>query len=323
MRDDGRDVQTAFDEDVHLIPSFIHFASVDAFDGEHIEDDGFPVDRKFVGRNAQKRDVSAVRHIGEHIAERLRVARHFHPDIETFLHSELFLIIGDGNFRDVDGVFDAHFVRQFEAFRINVGDDDVPCARVFGDRRRHNADWSRAGNQHVFAENFKRERGVNGVTERIENRGDFEVDLRVVLPNIRHRNSHIFGKTAVRIHADTERIRAFKPATCKTIPTPTTNEMTFDRDFIAHKKITDIRADLNDFADDFMSENRRNLLSWTLRPSVPIPNVNISSANPRFQNADQNIVNPKRRFGNVFEPQTRFRFAFYNCFHNFQVKNSF
>ena len=110
MRDDGRDVQAAFDEDVHLIPRFIHFAPVDAFDGEHIEDDGFPVDRKFVGRNAQECDVSAVRHIGEHIAERRRIARHLHSDIEAFLHSELFLIIGDGNFRHIDGVFDAHCV---------------------------------------------------------------------------------------------------------------------------------------------------------------------------------------------------------------------
>ena len=53
-----------------------------------------------------------------------------------------------------------------------VGDHHVARAGVPGDRRGHDADRPGAGDQHVLAEHRERQRGVHGVAERIEDRGD-------------------------------------------------------------------------------------------------------------------------------------------------------
>src|SRR6266511_856455 len=54
------DVQPALDHDRHLVPGLVHLAAVDALDGEHVEDDGPPVDRHLLLGDAQHGDLAAV-----------------------------------------------------------------------------------------------------------------------------------------------------------------------------------------------------------------------------------------------------------------------
>ena len=74
--------------------------------------------------------------------------------------------------RDVDARWRPCFAREVEAVVVDVGDDDVARADVARDGDRHDADGSRAGDQHVLADHVEGERGVRGVAERVEDGGD-------------------------------------------------------------------------------------------------------------------------------------------------------
>ncbi len=314
MRDYGGDVEAGFEEDGHLVPSFVHFAAVDALDGEHVEDDGLPVDGEFFGRNAEEGDVAAVRHVDEHVAKRLRIPRHFHANVKAFFHAEVFLVVRDRRFGHVDGVFDAVGTSEFEAFWIDVGDDDVTRTCVFSDRRRHDTDRAGTGDEHVFAKDFERQGSVHGVAERIEYRRDIEIDVFVVFPDIRVRHGHVFGKTAVGIDAVAERIRTFVTTARETITTTPAYQMAFDTDDVADVEVVDVRANFDDLADEFVPQDRRNL-DRRLRPRVPVIDMNIRAANAGLRHLNQHIVDADGWFGNVFEPQTGLSFAFDYRFH--------
>ena len=315
VRDDRGDVEAGFEEDGHLVPGFVHFAAVDALDGEHVEDDGLPVDGEFFGRNAEEGDVAAVRHVDEHVAKRLRIARHFHAYVKAFFHAEVFLIVCDRRFGDVDGVFDAVGAGEFEAFGIDVGDHDVTRTGVFSDRGGHDADRAGTGDEHVFAKDFEGQGSVDGVAKWIEYRRNIEVDVFVVLPDVRVRHGHVFGKTAVGIDPVTQRVRTLVPTPGETVATTTADEMAFDTDDVADLEIIDVRADLDDLTDEFVTENCGDF-DGRLRPRVPIPDVNVRPANSSTFHADQHVVDANRRFRNVLEPQSFFRLAFYDRFHD-------
>ena len=90
------------------------------------------------------------------LAQRLGVARHLEADVEALRHAELALHVGEVALRGVDGDGRAHPARQLEPVGVQVGDDDVPRARVAHDRGRHAADRAGAGDQHVLAEHGER-----------------------------------------------------------------------------------------------------------------------------------------------------------------------
>ena len=75
----------------HLVPGLVHLAAVDAFDREHVEDDGVPVDRHRLRRDAEHGDLRAVAHVGEHVAEAGGIARHLQADVEALRHAEFLL----------------------------------------------------------------------------------------------------------------------------------------------------------------------------------------------------------------------------------------
>ena len=91
----GRDVEAGFQHHGHLVPGLVHFAAVDALDGEHVEDDLAPVDGDLVGGDAEHGDLAAVAHVGDHVAEGVGVAGHLEADIEAFAHAELLLHFGE------------------------------------------------------------------------------------------------------------------------------------------------------------------------------------------------------------------------------------
>src|SRR5262245_11373623 len=90
----GANVEPAFDHDRHFVPGLVHLATVDALDGEHVEYDDVPIDGHFSFRDAEHGDSAAVAHVRKHVAEGGAVARHFEPDVESFLHAEFSLDLG-------------------------------------------------------------------------------------------------------------------------------------------------------------------------------------------------------------------------------------
>ena len=68
--------------------------------------------------------------------------------------------------------------------------DDMARADVARDRRRHDADRPGAGDQHVLADEIERQRGVDGVAERIEDRAELVVDVVGQRHDVERRDPH-------------------------------------------------------------------------------------------------------------------------------------
>src|SRR5262245_30490500 len=62
VRDDGGNIKTALDHRRHLVPGFVHFAAVNAFNGERAEHHRVPIDRGAAGYNVEKRDFASLKY---------------------------------------------------------------------------------------------------------------------------------------------------------------------------------------------------------------------------------------------------------------------
>ena len=175
----GRDVQAGLDEHRHGVPGLEHLAPEDALDREHRVDDAVPVEGDVAGGQPQQGDLAAVRHRLEHRVQGGRRAGHLQPDVEPLDHAELVHDLVEGLGRATLTVRVTPIVRASSSrYVADVGDHDVPGARVPHDRRGHDADRPGAGDEDVLAEHRERQRGVDGVAERVEDRGHVGVDGR-------------------------------------------------------------------------------------------------------------------------------------------------
>src|SRR5262245_58746477 len=117
------------------------------------------------------------------------------------MHSEVFLNVCKRHLPRVNRERHPHLSRELQTVRIHVGDYDVPGPRMADNRGGHHADGARTGYQNVLAEDWKRERGVDGVPKWIENRSDLPRYCWMVSPDIGHRQRNVFREGAGPIHA--------------------------------------------------------------------------------------------------------------------------
>ena len=93
------------------------------------------------------------------------------------------------------------------------------------------------------------------------------------------------------------------------VATASADHMPFAAHDFAGMEIDDVRADLDDFADEFVSDHQRHR-DGGAGPVVPFVNVEVSAADTGEQDPNQDIVDSDLRFGRFFEPETAFRPAF-------------
>src|SRR4029079_4293512 len=137
-------------EDRHLIPCLVHLTAIEALDGEHVEDDSRPVDSILCAWQAQQRDAPTMRHVGEHVAHGGGDTGHLQPNIEAFLHPQLALDVRKGLAANVERARRAHLPGKIEPVFVDIGDDDVARASETDDGDGHQADWTRASDEHIF-----------------------------------------------------------------------------------------------------------------------------------------------------------------------------
>src|ERR1043166_7529729 len=109
------------------------------------------------------------------------------------------------------------------------------------------------------------------------------------MPDIRHRNRQIFCERALPINTYALCIRAKMPPACQTIPTVSADNMACTRDQISWRKAAHAIADTINNTDKFVTDDHRDRNCF-LRPGVPIVNVNVGSADGRFQDSNQYVV---------------------------------
>src|SRR2546427_4422414 len=100
---------------------------------------------------------------------------------------------------------------------------------------------------------------MDGIPERIEDRGDLLVDARPVVPDIRDRQDDLLGKGAVTTHTQPDRVGAQVPAAGPAVATVAANDVALAADDVARLEVADIAADLEDGTDELMTDDERRL----------------------------------------------------------------
>src|ERR1700733_2807278 len=101
----------------------------------------------------------------------------------------------------------------------------MACASVPRHRRGHNAYGACAGDEHIFAQDGERERGVNRIAERIEDSRNVRSHMGAVAPDIAHRYRDVFGEGAGPIDANALRVGTQMPAAGEAITAQATDDM--------------------------------------------------------------------------------------------------
>ena len=124
--------------------------------------------------------------------------------------------------------------------------------------------------EHVLAEDRERERGVDRVAERVEDRGDVLVDARPVVPDVGHRQDDVLGEGAVALDAEPDRCwrtgagaRPGSGGTARTTTWPSPLTMSPGRE------VVDVAADLDDLADELVADDRAAAVIVLCRPRRP------------------------------------------------------
>src|SRR5210317_375437 len=90
--------------------------------------------------------------------------------------------------------------------------------------------------------------------------------------------------------------------------------MSFSGNAVADFDTPDFAADIDDLADEFMSDGHRNP-NRLPGPVVPIENMNIRAADSGLANAYEYIVVPDFRLRYIVHPDAFRRVLFYQCSH--------
>jgi hypothetical protein len=310
MGDDLRDVEAALEHDCHLVPGLVHLATINAADGQLVEDDLVPIDGDVFRWDAEHGDLCTVAHVGEHLAECVGVAGHFETDVEALVHVELLLDFFEGRGAGIDRLGDADFVRQVAAVLVGVGDDDVTCSGVAGYGCGHDADGARAGDEDIFSENGKGERGVDGIAEGVEDGGDLMGDAGRVTPDVGHGEDDVLGEGAITVDSDSERVGAEVAAAGETVAATSADDVAFAADELADGEIGDIGADGYDFADELVSDHE-TLTDGGFSPGVPVVDMEIGATDASVKNANLDVVDAHLWLGYVLEPKTALVTVFY------------
>src|ERR1700691_4086865 len=312
MSDDRRDVHARLQHHGHLVPRLVHLASVDTLDSKHIEDQGTPIHRHLRSRDAQHGNLATVTHVGDHVAQGLRTARHLQGYIESFHHPQLLLHFRNRCLFWIHSHSCAQLARQIQPEGIHIGHNNMPCPRMTYHRNRHHADRTRARNEDILAEHGEREGSMHRVPERIEDGGDLLIDIVSMSPDIGHGQRNKFREGARSIHAHTKRVRAEMPSPGQAVAAPSTNDMAFAADNVAGIEVINIRSDFDNFPDKFVP-NRHGDWNRLLRPIVPLINMDVRSADAGVSDTDQDIIDTDVGFRYLFKPEPRLRLTFHKC----------
>ncbi len=100
----------------------------------------------------------------------------------------------------------------------------------------------------------------------------------------------------------------------QTVSASATNNVSFATNNLARVEIGHVGTCLNDLTDELVSDDHRHR-NRLLRPRVPVVDVDVSAADARSINLDQNIVDANLRLWDIFQPKPRFCLAFNECLH--------
>ena len=131
---------------------------------------------------------------------------------------------------------DAHVAGELEPGRVDVGDDHLAGAGALGDQRAHDADRAGAGDQHVLADEVEGERGVHGIAEGVEDRGDLVGDVVGDGDDVGLGDRDVLGEGAGAVDADAVGVAAEVAAAGAAVAAGAADDVALAGDALAGRK---------------------------------------------------------------------------------------
>src|SRR5262249_35998487 len=153
----------------------------------------------------------------------------------------------------------------------------------------------RSDDEHVLAQDRERERRVDRVAERIEDRLHVAVDAGPVMPDVGDGQDDLLGEGAVAPDAQADRVRAEVPAAGPAVAAAAADDVTLATDDVADGEVVDVAAQLEDLADELVADDQRRV-DRLLRPGVPVGDVKVGPADAGLEDADPDVVDAHVRF---------------------------
>src|SRR5689334_11401247 len=119
---------------------------------------------------------------------------------------------------------------------------------------------------------------MDGVAERVEDRGVISGNRRVQFPNVRFGNFYVVGKCSIGIDSDDFYLLANVRLARTALQTLTAVHMHLRRNEIAFSYARDLASNGSHSATKFMTGNERGTNAF-LCPCVPLVDVQVSAAN--------------------------------------------
>ena len=113
--------------------------------------------------------------------------------------------------------------------------------------------------------------------------------LRVVDPDVGHRQRQVLGERPGAVDADALGVLAQVPPAGQAVAAPAADDVPLAADDLADVEVLDVRADLDDLAHELVADHHRHR-DRLLRPGVPLVDVHVGAADPGPQHLDQHVV---------------------------------
>src|SRR5580700_7471216 len=214
MRDYRGNVETRLEHRCHEVPGLVHLTTIDALDGDTVEDHLAPIDAVRLRRNTEHGHLAPMTEVTQHVLKSHRVSRHFEANVEALFHAQLLLNFFQRTCTRISGQSRTHPPCELKSFGIEVGDHDMARTCVSRYRGSHDADGPSASDQHILAKQGKGKRRMNRIPKRIKDRCDLGGNVGAVPPNIADRNRNVLRERAMPVDAHALRVGAEMPTPC-------------------------------------------------------------------------------------------------------------
>ena len=234
-------------------------------------------------------------HVGEHVAQGGWAPRHFQADVKPFGHAQLALHVGELRRSDVDGPRHADTLGQFQSrygFTSVITTNRAPACRATA------AAMIPIGPAPVISTSSPSTLNDRAVWTALPSGSKMAATSRSmplgVMPDVGHRQGDEFGECAGSVDADALRVLAQVPAAGHAVAAAAADHMPFAADDVARPEVGDVRADLDDLADKFVTHDHGHG-DRAPGPGVPVVDVNVGAADAGLFHAHQDVVDSDRR----------------------------
>jgi len=227
-------------------------------------------------------------------ADRIGMAGHFqhhiHAQAAGLLHDDGAYIF----FRRIEDVVGVHLPRDLGAVLIHLNREYRRCADGLSHGNGKEPNWPTARDGNGFGRDLPGQHGMHGVAQRIENGRVVERNGGIELPDVRLRNHYVLGEGPVGVDADDLYVLADMGLASAALQTLSTGHVHFGGNEVALFHAGDFVAEGGDFPAEFVPGNQRRMNAF-LRPSIPVINMQISSADGRDVHLNQDFVGAEGR----------------------------